>query len=58
MRGRRLALLFSNLVSRMISEGSSPIRVPASALSSPRPAGSPASPAGEGPGGSGGRLAA
>ncbi|KAM7243539.1 hypothetical protein CapIbe_004147 [Capra ibex] len=42
--------LLSNLVSRMISEGSSPIRCPGQCLSpSPRPAGEPASPAGEAP---------
>uniref|UniRef100_A0A8B9WJS5 Mitogen-activated protein kinase 8 interacting protein 2 n=1 Tax=Bos mutus grunniens TaxID=30521 RepID=A0A8B9WJS5_BOSMU len=40
--------LLSNLVSRMISEGSSPIRCPGQCLSpSPRSAGEPASPAGE-----------
>ncbi|XP_055252271.1 C-Jun-amino-terminal kinase-interacting protein 2 [Moschus berezovskii] len=42
--------LLSNLVSRMISEGSSPIRCPGQCLSpSPRPAGEPASPTGEAP---------
>ncbi|KAB0387442.1 C-Jun-amino-terminal kinase-interacting protein 2 [Muntiacus reevesi] len=43
--------LLSNLVSRMISEGSSPIRCPGQCLSPlPRPAGEPASPTGEAPG--------
>ncbi|XP_060020584.1 C-Jun-amino-terminal kinase-interacting protein 2 isoform X1 [Lagenorhynchus albirostris] len=42
--------LLSNLVSRMISEGSSPIRCPGQCLSpAPRPAGECASPVGEAP---------
>lgn len=42
--------LLSNLVSRMISEGSSPIRCPGQCLSpSQRPSGEPVSPAGGGP---------
>ncbi|XP_020729549.1 C-Jun-amino-terminal kinase-interacting protein 2 [Odocoileus virginianus] len=47
--------LLSNLVSRMISEGSSPVRCPGQCLSpSPRPAGEPASPTGEALGAPGG----
>ncbi|XP_037371088.1 C-Jun-amino-terminal kinase-interacting protein 2 [Talpa occidentalis] len=42
--------LLSNLVSRMISEGSSPIRCPGQCLSpAPRPAGEPEAPAGRAP---------